>query len=326
MRHGQKGAHAGVVTPLPLHERARQVANRCWEGLIRGDAFQAAAAVAFWFFLSLVPLLVLAGFLIGQVARAKGVDVLVVQLLDFAPATAVDLVRKELERLAGGSASSIAPLGAAGFVWTASSGLHNLMDVVEQAAQATPRAWWKQRALSVGCVALALAALCLMAWLLVQIGSPTPTQSYPAQTTAVEHGSTPVKGGHPPAPARKRARYALRTAFDKGLAATVVLALGVGLLAGFYRVSVERPARKRGQSRIWPGTCFAVGSWLVVSWAFGVYVASLGNYALYYGSLAAVAVTLMWLYLSSLSLVVGAHVNAALSHAYARSAGEAANR
>jgi membrane protein len=41
-------------------------------------------------------------------------------------------------------------------------------------------------------------------------------------------------------------------------------------------------------------------------------VSSLGNYALYYGSLAAVAVLLIWLYLSSLALVFGAEVNAQL--------------
>ncbi len=300
---------------------ARTTASRCWDGLVRGDALQTAAAVAFWFFLSLVPLLVLIGFFVGQVARAKGVDALVFPLADFAPETAVDLVRKELERLAGGSASSIAPLGVVGFMWTASSGLHSLMDVVEQAAEASPRAWWKQRALSLGCVALALAAVCLAAWVLVQIGSAAPRQAYVPSggERAQEHGPHAGKGGHGQAPSRRRARYALRTASDKGAAAGVVLALGVALLAGFYGVAVERGPRDRVRRRvrrpIWPGTWFAVGSWLVVSWAFGAYVAQLGNYALYYGSLAAVAVTLVWLYLTSLSLVVGAYVNAALTTA-----------
>ena len=62
----------------------------------------------------------------------------------------------------------------------------------------------------------------------------------------------------------------------------------------------------------WPGALAAVASWLVVSWFFGLYVVSMSSYALYYGSLAAVAVMLIWLYLTSLSLVVGAQVNAQL--------------
>ncbi len=50
----------------------------------------------------------------------------------------------------------------------------------------------------------------------------------------------------------------------------------------------------------------------MVSWAFGNYAVSIGDYALYYGSLAAVAVLLVWLYLTSLTLVIGAEVNAQL--------------
>jgi membrane protein len=307
-----------------LGERACSVAIRCWEGLRHGDAFRGAAAVAFWFFLSLVPLLVLAGFLIGQVARAKGVDALIAPLLEVAPATAVDLVRKELERLAGGSASSIAPLGVAGFMWTASSGLHNLMAVVEHAYKATPRAWWKQRLISLGCVALVLAAACLAAWMLVQISGVLPKQAVPASQATQSSQRLPErddhaiagKAGHPQPAAKHRPRYVLRSAIYEFIAPAVVFGFGALLLAGFFRASAG-PAPS-GSRSVWPGTAFAVGSWLVVSWGFGAYVASLGNYALYYGSLATVAVTLIWLYLTSLSLVVGAYVNAALEESSGR--------
>jgi membrane protein len=63
---------------------------------------------------------------------------------------------------------------------------------------------------------------------------------------------------------------------------------------------------------VWPGTVAAVGCWLLVSWAFGIYAASIANYALFYGSLTAVAVLLIWLYLTSLCLMVGVEVNALL--------------
>jgi membrane protein len=58
--------------------------------------------------------------------------------------------------------------------------------------------------------------------------------------------------------------------------------------------------------------------WLIVSWAFGAYAVSVSAYALYYGSLAAVAVLLVWLYLTSLSLVLGAEVNADLERVDSR--------
>jgi len=89
-----------------------------------------------------------------------------------------------------------------------------------------------------------------------------------------------------------------------------MLVTGAAFLAGFYRYAVEHPAGVR--RRVWPGAVAAIVSWLIVSSAFGNYAVSIADYALYYGSLAAVAVLLIWLYLTSLTLVVGAEVNAQL--------------
>ncbi|MGH7270365.1 MAG: YhjD/YihY/BrkB family envelope integrity protein, partial [Polyangiaceae bacterium] len=89
-----------------------------------------------------------------------------------------------------------------------------------------------------------------------------------------------------------------------------LLVAGLVLLAGFYRVSVEHPPNVK--RRVWPGAATAIVSWLAVSWAFGEYAVSIADYAFYYGSLATVAVLLMWLYLTSLSIVIGAEVNAQL--------------
>jgi membrane protein len=94
------------------------------------------------------------------------------------------------------------------------------------------------------------------------------------------------------------------------LAASLLLGAGLLLLGGFYRFAVEHPPGVR--RRVWPGAAAAIAWWLVVSWAFGAYVVSIADYALYYGSLAAVAVLLVWLYLTSLALVLGAEVNAEL--------------
>src|ERR1019366_894112 len=121
-----------------------------------------------------------------------------------------------------------------------------------------------------------------------------------------------------PAAAAVHARGALKHRFTKALhtpteqilATSLMLVLGMVLLAAFYRFAVEHPAGVR--RRVWPGTFTAVASWLIVSWGFGLYAVSMSSYALYYGSLAAVAIMLVWLYLTSLSLVVGAEVNAYL--------------
>jgi membrane protein len=275
------------------------------------NAFEAAAAIAFWFFLSLVPLLVLVGFFVGHVARTRGVDALVGPLLDVVPAAADAVVHREVERLAGGPVVSLAPVGVAGYLWTASSGLHNLMDVLETAAQARRRPWWKQRAIALGWVILGLATTCIVAWLLVRMESVVSEHSH--QSVARLQGAL-----------RRRTPKAWNTPGEQIVAAAVMLVVGMAFLAGFYRFAIEHSPRVRRS--IWPGTVSAVASWLGVSWVFGAYVVSIADYALYYGSLAAVAVLLVWLYLTSLSLVVGAEVNAQLEHRSRRTSKNARER
>jgi len=87
----------------------------------------------------------------------------------------------------------------------------------------------------------------------------------------------------------------------------------LGGLALFYRTAVEHRAGLR--RRVWPGAIVALSLWAGVSWIFGRYVEGIAHYAIYYGSLATVAVALLWLYLTSLALVVGAEVNAQLEGA-----------
>ena len=323
-----------------MHERALGVARRFVEGLKSHNGFEAAAAIAFWFFLSLLPLLVLLGFLVSQVARSRGMDALLTPLLDVVPDTAEDILRRELDRMAGSNAS-VAPLGVAGFLWTASSGLHNLMDVFETAARVARRAWWKQRVIALGWVLLGLATACLLAWLLVKVDSALHASDPPAAagvvaavTASPPSASPPGLAAAPTAPGRPvdrlqsrpaavavhtrgalkhRLTKALHTPTEEIVATGLSLVLGMALLAAFYRFAVEHPAGVR--RRVWPGTFTAVASWLIVSWGFGLYAVSMSSYALYYGSLAAVAVMLVWLYLTSLSLVVGAEVNAFLERA-----------
>jgi uncharacterized BrkB/YihY/UPF0761 family membrane protein len=339
---------ATMDKPAPLHVRAYRVALRFGQALMAHNAFEAAASIAFWFFLSLVPLLVLLGFLLGQVARSKGVDSLIGPALDIIPGTAENLVRKELERLAGATVSSLAPLGVAGYFWTASSGLHNLMDVFEIAVKVERRAWWKKRCMALAWVVVGLAAMCLLGWLLVRVdaaiqpreqtgiaststsvgsvmttaapatsGAPSSATLTPAPPTGAHQGehASRTQNAAPPAHAqhgalRRHVAKIMHTPLEQLLAAALMLAVGMVFLAGFYRFAVVHPRGVR--RRVWPGTVTAVGLWLIVSYGFGEYVVSLGNYALYYGSLAAVAVLLIWLYLTSLSLVVGAEVNAQL--------------
>lgn len=89
-----------------------------------------------------------------------------------------------------------------------------------------------------------------------------------------------------------------------------MLLLGTAALALFYRLAVPRSEGAR--VRLWPGALLATSSGVLSSWALGAYASSVGMYSLYYGSLAAVAVSQLWLFIASLALLAGAMLNAHL--------------
>ncbi|WP_137742958.1 YihY/virulence factor BrkB family protein [Robertmurraya siralis] len=59
-----------------------------------------------------------------------------------------------------------------------------------------------------------------------------------------------------------------------------------------------------------PGAIFATVSWLIVSWGFSFYVSNFGNYSATYGSIGAVIVLLIWFYLTGVIIILGGEVNA----------------
>src|SRR5882762_7130388 len=93
-----------LAPPLPKDaphwRRLVRAIYRLGHGLVLHDVLLAAPAMAFHFFLSLLPLLVFVGYVVGLIARRRGVDAVLSPVLDNLPGTAEALVKKEVERLA----------------------------------------------------------------------------------------------------------------------------------------------------------------------------------------------------------------------------------
>jgi membrane protein len=85
-------------------------------------------------------------------------------------------------------------------------------------------------------------------------------------------------------------------------------AVAVVGLAALYRFA---PSRERARWRwvTW-GSAVAATLWILVSVLFAWYVESFASYAKTYGALGGVIALLMWFYLSSFTIVVGAEINA----------------
>ncbi len=91
----------------------------------------------------------------------------------------------------------------------------------------------------------------------------------------------------------------------------LLLVLVFGFAVGvMYRFGPSRrPARKRW---IYPGMTMATVSWLIISYGFSKFVSEFGNYNATYGSLSAVVILLVWLWLTANVIIFGAELNAEL--------------
>jgi membrane protein len=88
------------------------------------------------------------------------------------------------------------------------------------------------------------------------------------------------------------------------------LLIGVLFLAFSALFALATDDSNRRWRLVSPGAAIAVVLWLVASAGFAVYASDFGAYNKTWGSLSAVIVTLVWLWLSGLALLFGAEVDA----------------
>lgn len=71
-----------------------------------------------------------------------------------------------------------------------------------------------------------------------------------------------------------------------------------------------------------PGTWFFTTLWLVGSWGFSIYVNNLKTYNLVYGTIGAFAVLMVWLYYTSILILIGGEINSQVYNQLSRKADE----
>ncbi len=83
-----------------------------------------------------------------------------------------------------------------------------------------------------------------------------------------------------------------------------------GTFAVFFRFAPDHTTAKWRWLSV--GSVLSTLLWLAITLGFGFYVANISDYNATYGSLAAVVVFLMWLFLSAYAVLIGAEVNRAI--------------
>lgn len=267
----------------------REIAKRVVAEINDDNCLGLAAQLSFYFLLGLFPALLFFVALLGYLPVENVLDELLLFLATVAPTEMVDLVRTQLDAVAGGSHASLVTLGIVGAIWSSSAAMVAIIDALNRAYDVSEwRPWWKRRLVAI-LLTIALALFLLMAFVMVLLGPEAMT--------------------------------ALADRLGLGLAVQVVwhilrwpvlvccVVLGVDLV---YHFAPNRHAR---WSWITPGAALATALWILSSFGFKLYVMNFGNYTATYGAIGGAIVTMMWFYVSSLALLVGAEVNAVIEHA-----------
>ena len=93
----------------------------------------------------------------------------------------------------------------------------------------------------------------------------------------------------------------------------IVLLIGLAVL---YRYAPDRRAARWQWVSV--GSLFAAMTWIVSSFLFSWYLASFANYNATYGSLGAAVGVMIWLWISTTVMLLGAELNAEIEHQTAR--------
>lgn len=271
---------------LPSRSKLTRMVWSIAENLDRHHGTQLASAMAFDAFLALIPLLALGGWLLSLVLREDSETLAhLSSILDVAPQAVHEIIDQHAERFSG---VALAPIALVGSIWLGSGAFDTVMAVFERTKATDPRPWYVRRLLAIVWVVCVLAAMTLAGWIALQFaGGPELIIRLLPKPRGFEQMGVDLDG-------------ARLVGFAVGTAVTTLL------LASFFRIGIRRDVPQR---RVWPGTVVTVAIAGTASYLFAVYARTLAKFALYYGSLAAVAILLAWLWLCCLALLLGAEVN-----------------
>ena len=265
----------------------KQALARTYGDVVRNHTMQMAAALSYYFVLSLFPALI---FLSAVVAFLPVPDLFgqTLSLMSrFLPPDSMGLVRRVLADVITPNRGAFLSFGILGTLWAASGGFAAAIEALNIAYDvADDRPFWKTRPLAVG-LAVVTGALLLGA-LSVMIVGPR---------------------------------------FGEWLAAKIHLSIVFVFLwpyihwsvaVGFTILAVEAlyfwaPNVKQRFLATLPGAILAVGCWIALSYLLGIYFRHFANFNKTYGTLGAAVALMIWLYWTGFAMLLGAELNSELA-------------
>jgi membrane protein len=286
--------------PLDLPARSWWSALKRAVGRFRADNMtDSAAALTYYAVLSLFPGLIVLVALLGLVGQYPQTTNAILDIIDqVGPQSAVDTFREPVESVVKnkGDAGALLGIGLVAALWSASGyigAFTRASNVIYEVREGRP--FWKLRPLQLVVTVVAVILLATLAVAIVLTGDLAR-----AVGDKIGVGDTAV------------------TAWSYAKWPVLLIAV-MTIFSGLYYVTPN--VRQRGFRWITPGGVLAVVLWVIASIGFSLYVSHLGSYNKTYGSLGAVVVFLVWLWISNAAVLFGAEFNAEIERSRQLEAG-----
>ena len=292
-RASERGRGRQARAPLQIPWRGwRDIATRMAYKIQQDRVLLVAAGVAFYALASLFPAIAAGVSLYALFADASTIAKHVSLVAGIVPAEALDMMRDEITRIAGKSDNKLTfgfLLGIAIALWSANAGMKSIFDALNIIYEEFER----RGLVRLNLISL-LFTLCSIGAVLLAISAVV---AFPLLAAAI--GGSPTDK-----PMIDLLRWPL------------MFVLGIAGLSILYRYGPSRrPAKWRW---ITVGSFFATLAWLAVSSLFSWYLGNFANYDATYGALGAVVGLMMWMWLSTIVVLIGAEINSEMEHQTAR--------
>jgi membrane protein len=265
----------------------RQLFRNVIEEISANNLFGRAAELAYYFLFALFPLILVLTTLFGLFAshRVELQNDLLSYFADFLPPTAFRLLSTVAMESASNASGGKLIFGIVSALWCGSGGVCSMICALNMAHHVREsRSWFKVRAIALG-LTLVIWILLVAALFFVLVGS------YFVGWFGTEHRLHPIvvfvwKAIQWPA---------------------AILFVTISCSAIYY---CGPDLKNRHWHWMTPGSTFGAFVWIVASIGFRTYLHFVNNYSATYGSLGAVMILLLWLYVSGLAYLLGGTINA----------------
>ena len=261
--------------------------TRTYSDIQNNHTMQMAAALSYYFVLSLFPALIFLSAVVAYLPVPDLFNQALALMARFLPADTMGLVRRILADVVSPNKGTFLSFGILGTLWAASGGFAATIEALNMAYEVKDdRPFWKTRPLAVG-LAFITGALMLVA-LSVMIVGPR----FGEWLAGKVHLSN---------------LFVLLWPFIHWTIAVLFTVLAVEVL---YFIA---PNVKQRFMATLPGAVLAVSCWMGLSYLLGVYFRHFANFNKTYGTLGAAVALMIWLYWTGFAMLAGAELNAELA-------------